>query len=298
MKKLLVLYICCSFVTRSYGQTILSDTIYDKSKNIEAIRSEIGEKFSSQIRYFKKSFNSLDRGQSIVDTIFNNDVARKKPWTHYDGSVRIFLHANSNVYIQKTTKYGSNLDSVFQKIKGVYSFMFKELDNLEVKLDYANDTCIRFLSIQTIDANVFGGNNHKELFFLNSFYENGTKFDTGELNHIYKCGNLGTLELIFSKANLLKKLIFYKSRDNKKATAYEFYPNFYCEKYGDYINNLKIDTWFEYHQNGNLKSVGKYKIIINTNGTISSKSGDWKYFGSDGKELQTEFWLNGKIVKR
>jgi len=292
MNKIIFLIYLIPLSTMSIAQLTSGDTTFYNQGVIKNIKYKIGERFESQIRYFKKSFNDLDKNQPLVDTIFSNGYAGKKDWIHYDGSIRLFLHKNSNVWIGKSTKYGYNKDDAFYKLKGSYDFLFRELGDLRLMLSYSDDTTITFLSLETIDTSRMGDHT-KELFFLNRYnFPKGIKMNEGEFNYIYKCGNLGTVELIFSQNNLLNRFFFYPKNIENPATVYEFYDNFSCKIYGHYIGKTPVGKWYEYHENGNIKSIGDYEIFNNG----FRKNGLWQYFEKDGKLTKTENWINGQII--
>ncbi|OFY20768.1 MAG: hypothetical protein A2W98_05205 [Bacteroidetes bacterium GWF2_33_38] len=219
----------------------------------------------------------------------------ERKWEHYKGDIRIFLHNLSNVWIGKTTKYGSKNDSVYKKITGAYCFLFKELDNLEISLSYNKDTNITSLSICIYDS-IRQAFTFKELFFQ-SFYKNGTKFEEGEGINVFKCGALGTLELIFSSKNLLYQVYFYPQDASQSATYYEFYDTFFCKEYGLYLWRLPVGKQFEYHENGNIKSIGVYEIYEKNSVRNSRKIGLWQYFDMEGTQIKTKNWEKGIIVE-
>jgi hypothetical protein len=275
------------------------DTAYYSPGVLKYIKYNIGERYSSEIKYFKNSKNSLDKNLPILDTVYNNDFAGKDRWTHYDGSTRIYLHKRSNIWIGKITKYGSNKDSAYLKINGLYHYLFRELGDLQLTLGYENDSGITYLSIQTYDT-IRKGNSHKELFIINRYSSESVKFNPGEGNYIYNCGDLGVMELIFSNNNLLKNMTFYPKNKNQNAITYEFCDTFFCNKYYNSINKILCGEFYEYHQNGNLKSIGCYELYKESGHLSSRKTGLWQYFKSDGELLSKEKWQDGNktdIVK-
>jgi antitoxin component YwqK of YwqJK toxin-antitoxin module len=280
-KQQLLLYLIFNFGL-IYSQISNKDTTYYPLGNIKQVRYEKGERYSSEIRYFKNSQNPLDQNLPVIDTVFNNDYANKNKWTYYDGSVRIFLHGKSNIWIGKSTKYGSNKDSAYLRMKGVYHYLFPDLNSLRLTLSYNNDTNITFLSIEKYDFSR-KGNFHKDQFIINRYDpQSGVRFNSSEESSLYNCGDLGVIEMFFDKTNLLKKMIFYSDKKGN-ATVYEFYANFFCKKYYHLFNGVECGEFFEYFENGNVKSVGRYKI----NNTFSSeKTGVWEYFNRDGKKIK------------
>lgn len=285
MKKYIILLSLSVISFLIKGQDEPIDTIFYENGDLLSIKYKKSGRYGySAIRYFKNSFNILDKNRPIVDTIYNNNFANKKDWTHYNGSTRILLHDESYVWISKTTKYGNNKDSVFNLIRGGYEFLFRDLDDLQITIGYTKDTMILSLCIDIHDS-IRQGNSFREHFYR-SYYQNGAKFESGEGYHLYECGQHGTLELEFSTNNLLQKIYFYPKDKDKHATYYEFYDNFFCAKHGFLQGRLPVGEWHEYHTNGNIKSVGNYEIQEKNGVKESIKSGKWKCFREDGSIIK------------
>jgi len=268
------------------------------SEGITFIKIDNGERFSNpMIRYFKRSNNIIDQNKPIIDTIFIGVSSGINNWNVYDGPVRIFLHDKSNLWIGKYNKTGSRNDSVYMRIEGYYCYLFKDIFDLEIEISYNRDTNITFFSCSKYDT-IKQAYTYTHLYYLNRFQGNGTKFSKGEGNHIYQCGNYGTLELNFSEKNLLESIRFFSNSDSI-ITEYTFYDNFFCKSYGHFNNKLKpIGDWYEYYDNGNLKSIGSKMLDKNMNGVeISIKNGKWYYFDISGNLIRNEHWIEGKLRK-
>lgn len=285
------------------------DTTFYSKGIIKTIRYDKDSRYTghSVNRIFKKSKNALDYNHPLVDTLFDNSYKNKKNWTYYQGSTRMFLHENSNVYISKTTKNGYNKDSIYHKMNGVYCFLFKEIDDLDITLGYNNDTLINWFSLSIYDS-IKGGFGFKELFF-DARYDSkqGAKFSTNYQN--FQCGNHGRIELFFRKNNLLHTTTFYPQDSTILATHYEFYEDFHCKQYGKVKGNIKIGEWYEYHPNSNISAIGKYEknnnIFFSTKyepdiyeRLYSIKDGLWKYFDVDGNLIRKEWYEKGKLINK
>ena len=274
MKKIILICVLIKY-NFLFPQFKVGDTLPHSNSINNCVKIKNGERFSSEIRYFKNSLNPLDQNKPLVDTIYNNSVANIENWKYYDGSIRIYLHNKSNLWIEKTTKNGSNKDPVFKKLNGTYYYLFKELENLQITISYTNDTNINFISLSILDT-LKRGSFQKELYFLNRYkYPNGIKLDTGEANYIYNCGKVGTLEMRFSKKNLLNKILFYPKNIKQPSTVYEFYENFFCKSYFHYYNNIPTGLCYKYYENGNIRQIENHS---NTKNNIKS----FMYYKKDG----------------
>ncbi len=276
---LLIVSILTSFISEAQIGPV--DTTFYDNGNFKSIKYKSDQRSgNATIRYFKNSFNELDKNLPILDTIFNNNYANKKNWTHYVGETRIFLHNRSNVWVVKNTKYGANNDSVFSTINGGYHFLFKDLHDLEIWIGYTKDTLVSLFETYIYDSSRYGYASKERFYF--SRFQDGAKFEQGEGSHIYECGQYGTLELEFSANNLLQKIYFYPKNKDKYATYYELYDNFFCSKHGFLQGRLPVGEWYEYHTNGNIKSVGNYEVFEKDGVRDYRKTGNWKYFKEDG----------------
>lgn len=285
-----ILFFLMVFYTKA--QQIPFDTSFYSKGEIKSIRYKYGERYGEAIiRYFKQSVNKLDKNQPIVDTAFWDNDPAKKEWKKYQGGTRIFIYNKSYLFMEKSTFKDSY---TYNTIQGSYEYYFKELNNLEFDIAYTKDTSITFFRLGIYDT-TGGGKPLKDKFFFSRY--KGMKMDTGESNHIYKCGNYGTVYLTFSKYNLLATFFFYPNNEQNSAVGYEFYPNFFCKKHGHCFGRLAIGEWQEYHENGNIKSIGNYEIYDEKSFKNYRKVGLWQYFDNRGLSIKKETWKNGVLLK-
>jgi|GEM_PF-2737189 antitoxin component YwqK of YwqJK toxin-antitoxin module len=243
------------------------------------------------IRYFKESLNPLDYNLPSVDTSFCRARQNRKPWTWYAGVIRVFLDSFSYVYIDKMEYAGSYSNSVYNKIKGNYSFVFSEL-GIGIDINYDIDTGINSLYVGVIDTS------GKFIEAFCSMHFQSAKFVSKGIsseNQIH-CGKYGLLTLVFNEKNLLNKIYLWDT--SKVERYYELDDRFFCKKSGYlYQRFLRRGLWKGYHANGNLSEIGVYKVKGIGNDLSSEKDGIWRYFNSDGSLLLEEEYIDGKLVK-
>lgn len=283
-----------------------SDSVFYSKGILKSVRYDVDYKFSYGVkRTFKKSENYLDANVPLIDTMFWRNYGKKKEWAHYLGPTRIFLNENSNVYINKSTKYGGKKDSVYNKIKGRYDFRFGDMGNLELTIGYNNDTLITEIFICKYDS--IKSNKIQDHYVTTRFDK--AKFSTGW--QTYTCENHGGIQLYFRSNNLLSSITFYPKDTLSLATHYEFYKSFLCKQYGKIDGNVKIGKWVEYHPNGNISAFGEYKDDETTSSDRYSKDenqdtrqtlyyikqGVWNFFNDNGLWVSEVFYEEGAIIK-
>lgn len=90
---------------------------------------------------------------------------------------------------------------------------------------------------------------------------------------------------------------------NRKEGIWKYYyKNGYLKELGAFQDSLKVGTWEYYHENGNLKEKGIHiyiekggidKVSENSSSEyyLTQKRGEWKYYNTDGKLIQTKEFL-------
>jgi len=262
------------------------DTTFYNDGSIKNIKFKDGVRVNAPtVRTFKKSNNPYDYNKALFDTLYF-DWKGREAWSIFAGTLRIFLHDSSYIYISKRR---------IGEFSGLYTFNFPDFNHLDVDIGYNQDTTIHTFNVAFYDTSR-GGLSFTELFIRSSFRE-GTRFSSERNSYTtVRCGSYGTVELVFSKLNLLEKIYLYRNHSSDEI-YYEFHENFLCKKRGYLHNRVPKGEWVEYHKNGNLSSIGVYQLKISDDGFANSfKDGLWKYFDEYGNLLYDENYLNGEKV--
>lgn len=226
----------------------------------------------------------------MLDTIYGsfNNFPRHK---------RINFSNNSNVFVQKyMEEHSVNKEEAKQKlglIDGRYHFLFKDWYNIQIMLSYNSDSSLYNIMVSEYDTSIMAYS--FKTSFLTASYEPSKKLANSNL--IVNCNDFGLLTFTFSDKNLIESVRFYPKNDNILPQEYIFYDNFFCKGYGTLSGTLRNGLWKEYHNNGNLSSLGYYESYSSLGKNRSVKTGDWSYWNENGDLIKKECWEAGKLIK-
>lgn len=305
MKLLTILFIFIPMLI--VGQKSHIDSTFYQNGSLKTVRYKEGFRYGgASIMYFKNSLNVMDWNQPIVDSSFQkrrilvridsllgNIYKDTIDWSIHERNNRIFLNDLANVSISKLP-YLANSDKKNKDLRGIYHFLFPEMNFLDLEIQYNADTTIEGLSIFTYDTSNCC-DNFKELFFRTAYIS--AKFSSNGIakENEFKCDKYGFLTLVFDPRNLLKEIYFYDTTQTER--YYELDEIFFCKRNGYYKNRkLKIGEWREYHSNGNISSIGVYLLKDKEGGTVSVKDGVWNYYNQNGSLLKREVYRDGMLI--
>lgn len=120
----------------------------------------------------------------------------------------------------------------------------------------------------------------------------------------------------------IKNKYFSQNRLVKYGIYFAYYKSGNVKEVSNYFNDRKIDDEYNYYENGQMLSWGKYislladtsivlkcdtiykvdeifgeKIALVTCNTISKKVGKWQYWNEKGKLIKEEYYKDGELIQ-
>ena len=244
-----------------------SDTTYFDNGNLKSAKllSNIRDN-SHAIRFYRESQNALDENIPLYDSLLVGNGSMNQKF-----SDKIIYYNDSTSLKLYHVPYYIEGDQI-KDFKGVYSYLFREFDDLSISVHYNSDTSISRFRVSQFDV-------EKKGYSSKALYFDGRITTSPGVTVFVNCGEIGVTELIFSDNNFLKMISFYR-KNKKHKVVYEFLDDFNIKSYSHHSGNSENRIDKLYHMNGNIKKVSVFKTKEKGGELISEK-----YFDLNGNLL-------------